>query len=48
MKQRFAEYGVMTLEIVGGVIGMYLLFTTFIGVESPISAFVTLVLEGLL
>ncbi len=48
MKQIFSEYGVMTLEIVGGVIGIYLLFTTFIGIDSPISAFVTLVLEGLI
>lgn len=48
MKQIFSEYGVMTLEIVGGVVGIYLLFTTFIGIGSSISVFVTSVLEGLL
>lgn len=48
MKQIFAEYGVMILDIAGGAIGIFLLFTTFIGTESPITSFITLVLEGLL
>lgn len=47
MKELFNEYGLLILDIIGGIIGLSLLYATFIGSDSLISSFVILLLDGL-
>lgn len=47
MKEIFNEYGLLILDIIGGIVGLSLLYATFIGSDSLISSFIKLLLEGL-